>query len=242
MLSKTFAEVRTIEQALDAKAPSFGKLVRQGDCTKGELEGLIMAHLSVIDAYLKQKTPLSVEEIQDIAEEVVAKYYWVLTFADVHLIFRNARNGVYGELYNSLTAAKVLDWFAQYEQERCKKCEERAQSRSKEERPVYSNEELVALGYRINERGQMININPQTPQKKKPMRYTYDEKGNIKGENPAYFKNVQREKTTEEIESMNLFNRKLERARELQAENPDLPFINAFAKAEIEIKESQDNE
>lgn len=227
-LSVTFSEVRTVEQALAAKAPSFGSLVSQGKATKDELERLIMQHLVVMDAYLKQKNGLTPEEIASIAEEVVAKYYWVLTFADISVIFRNVRNGEYGELYNTITASKVLGWFAQYEQERSKKCEELAQSRSNEEKPAYSIEELNALGYRLTEDRRVVNINPQQQGERKPPRWIYDEKGRTK-DNPDYWRwqKRKRDDSTDKVLAL---------AKEFMKEDRCLDIKTAIEKASAIIE------
>lgn len=123
-ISSTFAEVRTVEQALQTHSPSLLSLTRREGVSRRAVQTLVKLHLVALDAFLKQKNGLTVDEIELIAEEVMEKYGWVLTMADVFLIFRNAKVGRYGELYNQLTCAKVIRWFDDYATERCNTAEQ----------------------------------------------------------------------------------------------------------------------
>ena len=73
------------------------------------------------------KRPLLEPQIEAIALEVVASYS-SLNIADIHVIFRRARNGEFGDFYESLDMPKVMRWFADYFNERCRICAERSQS------------------------------------------------------------------------------------------------------------------
>ena len=61
--------------------------------------------------------------IDVIASDIVADFR-ALNMADVWLVFRRARSGHYGELYESLNTAKVEGWFHEYFNERCSAAEE----------------------------------------------------------------------------------------------------------------------
>lgn len=118
-----------------------------------------MAHLVVLDAFLKQKEGLTAEEIELIVEEVVSKYP-SLTFADIHVIFRDAKLGKYGELYNRLTCANVVKWFDNYF---AKRCETAYQMNLNADRQKYGatqgksgDEVLQSLGYSVNKDGNIV--------------------------------------------------------------------------------------
>lgn len=64
------------------------------------------------------KRELSEKQIDTIAMEVVNRHY-ALTMADIHVIFKKAINGEFGDFYESLDVPKVLKWFDQYFDERC---------------------------------------------------------------------------------------------------------------------------
>lgn len=155
-LSRTFAEVRTVEQSLATKAPSLFSLSKKEGSSRREVEKLIMQHLVALDAFLKAKNGLTVEEIMLTAEEIVEKYGLVITMADVHVIFRNAKLGRYGELYGQLSCAKVIKWFDDYHAEKMNAAE--ANSRAADEKryadnPVPDNFSLDMLGYSKDEDG-----------------------------------------------------------------------------------------
>ena len=118
-IGDTCSGIRTVEQAIESRQPSLARLAReQGQAT---IATLLKLHLVDLDAFLKQKSGLTPQEIELIADEVMATYSQALTFADVNLIFRNAKLGRYGELYEKLTAAKVMRWFDDYVDQRLEK-------------------------------------------------------------------------------------------------------------------------
>lgn len=50
--------------------------------------------------------------------------YPYLTLADIHLLFRRAKTGYYGKLYDRLDGQVILDWFRRYDAERAACAEE----------------------------------------------------------------------------------------------------------------------
>ncbi len=158
--------------------------------------------------------------------------YW-LTLADISLLCRRIAEGYYGKTYGHFGLAEFNECLIAY-------CNERTECHRVQNTKTVVDVKAVqeSVGYTIDKEGRLVVPEEnQGVKNSRPQRYLYDEQGNIKGENPAYFKNVKsKEKTPEEIERINLFNRRLERAKELQSENDKLPFYAAFAKAELEIK------
>lgn len=121
-----------------------------------------MAHLVELDAFLKQKKGLSKSEIILIADEVMEKYGGMLNFADIYVIFRKAKLGEYGELYESLSCAKVMKWFNDYADERMNIAYEMNKKKDRElyadiqsstEKDQYGN--LARIGYVINPDGSL---------------------------------------------------------------------------------------
>lgn len=96
--------------------PSLSRLSRNYGSQK--IESVIKLYLVELCELVNLKRPLTERQIDAIAMEVVSRYY-ALTFADVHVIFRKARNGDFGELYESLDMPKVMKWFADYFNDRC---------------------------------------------------------------------------------------------------------------------------
>jgi hypothetical protein len=116
------AEVRNIGGAMKIAAdypdvfPSLARLRKFHGQDKAET--IIKLFLTDLSELVNLKRSLSERQIDVIAQEVVTTYY-SLNLADIHVIFRRARNGEYGELYESLDTPKVIRWFNDYFEERC---------------------------------------------------------------------------------------------------------------------------
>lgn len=164
MISRTFAAVRTMEQALATHQPTLLGLARAEGCNREQVKALMMAHLVELDAFLKQKKGLTKAEIIMITEEVMERYGGMLNFADIHVIFRKAKLGDYGELYESLSCSKVMKWFDEYADERMNVAYEMNRQKDRE---MYSGKSgsgkqtvLDKLGYSINKDG-TISLAPK---------------------------------------------------------------------------------
>lgn len=119
-LNRELVEVRSVEDALSLSVreqlSSLAGLRREFGAQK--VETIIKLYLVELCEMVNLIRPLREKQIEAIASEVVATYY-ALTIADIHVIFRRARNGEFGELYESLDMPKVMRWFSDYFAERC---------------------------------------------------------------------------------------------------------------------------
>ncbi len=169
LISKTFTDITTVEKALSVKAPSLKCLSKKDGCNEAQVKALIMAHLISLDAFLKQKNGLSTGEIELIAEEVMDVYGYMLNFADINVIFRNAKLGKYGELYGQLSCAKVIKWFEEYANIRSKTAYEMNLKADRERysstKPIDEQKMMSNLGYSIDKDGRMV-IDPQKVEKR----------------------------------------------------------------------------
>lgn len=109
--------VRTIKDVLALPREERPVLNQLKRADEKKYNGLIRLALLKLDADLKCKERLTPGEIELIVDEMEAKYGCLLTFADIAVISRNAMTGKYGELYEKLTAAKVLKWIDEYADE-----------------------------------------------------------------------------------------------------------------------------
>lgn len=109
--------VRTIKDVLALPREERPVLNQLKRADAKRYNGFIRLALLKLDADLKCKEKLTEGEIELIVDEMEAKYGCLLTFADIALISRNAMTGKYGELYEKLTAAKVLKWIDEYADE-----------------------------------------------------------------------------------------------------------------------------
>lgn len=107
------------------KYPSLAVLRR--DYGNEKIEAIIKLHLIDLCESVNLKRPLRATQIDSIAREIVAEYY-ALTIADVHVIFRNAKTGAYGEFYESLDMPKVMGWFRSYFAERLELAAEQSEN------------------------------------------------------------------------------------------------------------------
>jgi len=78
--------------------------------------------------------------------EMIADEFNKLTLADVYLVFKRAKAGVYGELYDRIDGQIILSWFRKHLNERLEASEERsmqAADRDKYEEEQYFDNNRV---------------------------------------------------------------------------------------------------
>lgn len=121
-LNRQLMEIRNVNDALalaesnHEQFPSLATLRKDHGSQK--VETVIKLYLVELCEPVNLKRPLTERQIDTIAMEVVSRYY-ALTIADVHVIFRKAKNGEFGELYESMDMPKVMKWFSDYFNDRC---------------------------------------------------------------------------------------------------------------------------
>lgn len=98
------------------KYPSLAVLRRDNGSKK--IEAIIKLYLIDLCENVNLTRPLRDAQVENIAREIVAEYY-NLTIADVHVIFRQAKTGEYGDFFGSLDMPKVMTWFREYFADRC---------------------------------------------------------------------------------------------------------------------------
>jgi len=112
-----------VEAAIDHGGDRIVTLTKEYSVEK--VEALLKLQLIELNDILDLKRPLSELAIDTIAEELVANY-GNMTMADIYLVFRRAKLGHYGELYESINVPKVMRWFEAYFGERCEACAARS--------------------------------------------------------------------------------------------------------------------
>ncbi|HBX45539.1 MAG TPA: hypothetical protein DEG28_06630 [Porphyromonadaceae bacterium] len=115
-------EIRNVDDALvlsESNKEQFPSIaVIRKDHGSQKVEAIIKLYLVELCELVNLKRPLTEKQIDAIAQEVVSRYY-SMTIADIHVIFRKAKNGEFGELYESLDMPKVMKWFWDYFNDRC---------------------------------------------------------------------------------------------------------------------------
>ena len=108
-------KVKTIEEAINSKAPSIGKFQNQQG--KQFTEGLITFWLLYLNKVLNLNKPMSEEQINLCSSMIVDEFY-MLKISDLTLLFKKIISGQYGEFYERLSIDKVLTFFREYLEER----------------------------------------------------------------------------------------------------------------------------
>lgn len=145
---RLMVKVRTINDAMEIKTPSIALMVRRFGQKK--IEAYIKLWLMSLNESINLKRPLKDYQIDECAFMIVSNYRNI-NIADINVIFKRAKSGDYGELYESLSMDKILRWFRDYFDERC----EIAASRSRmEHQKIKSNTfsgKRSSVSGRINE-------------------------------------------------------------------------------------------
>lgn len=235
---KTSGSVRDIAEVVGMiTEPKIAKLQEKGG--NRSTFGIIKAFLVAMNNNLHIDNSLSPANIENIARMLTSdsELRWWLTLADIDLLCRQIVQGRFGKFYGHFSEQEFNDCLRRY----CNERTELHRLQADKDMPAQGDPAVLEeVGYSVDKHGNIIVPDERKGvTKKKPLRYLYDSKGDITGENPAYWAAVKQDdgKTPEELERINLFNRRLQRAHELQNENKELSFVNAFAKAEIEIKQ-----
>lgn len=83
---------------------------------------IIGAMIYKLDRFLNLKNPMSEDQIVFTAQ-TLSKDFYFLTISEVILVFKNAKSGVYGPLYERLDSTTIGSWFRSYSEERLKDSE-----------------------------------------------------------------------------------------------------------------------
>jgi hypothetical protein len=116
-LAKT---VTTFPAIWESKTPTLGGLsVKLGEETA---KNLIMAWIIHLSASLNVGRGMTDFQIRDAAEVLLIEFPY-LTVADIAFVFRKAKTGYYGELYDRLDITVISRWFHRHWSERLQAAE-----------------------------------------------------------------------------------------------------------------------
>jgi hypothetical protein len=108
-------KVKTIEEAMNSKAPSIGRF--QNEHGSQFTEGLMTFWLLYLNKILNLNKPMSEDQINLCSSMVVEEFY-MLKISDLTLLFKKIISGQYGEFYERLSIDKILTFFRTYLEER----------------------------------------------------------------------------------------------------------------------------
>lgn len=106
---------------MDSKAPSIGALQRENGLKF--TQGLINVWLIYLNEMLNLNKPMSETQVKLCSSMILDEFY-ALKISDLTILFKRIISGQYGEFYERLSIDKVMTFFRQYFEERCKLAEE----------------------------------------------------------------------------------------------------------------------
>ncbi len=116
--------VSSVPAVFEKKLPSLAKVRK----TYGEefTEGYVAIWITNLVEFFEVGKRMGENQIIETAMLIMQDYY-MLTLADINLVFTRAKKGYYGELYDRLDGAVILTWFRKYFDERCSEAESLSQ-------------------------------------------------------------------------------------------------------------------
>jgi hypothetical protein len=137
-------KVTNVKEALSLKTPTIGAITREFGVKKAET--YIKLWIINLNEIINVKRPLKDFQIDECAMNIVEDYKHI-SIADINLIFKNAKKGKYGELYETLSIDKICQWFESYFDERMNVAETLSIQESN--------------SYKVNDRKPVKVINPE---------------------------------------------------------------------------------
>ncbi|MCF8299352.1 MAG: hypothetical protein K9J13_17520 [Saprospiraceae bacterium] len=117
MVQRQLKKIDNVSDALETSTPAIVKIKKifGEDFTQAYIEGWIVN----IREFLNLGRKMTDEQTRETAMMIVDEYY-NLTIADINIIFKKAKLGRWGQIYDRLDGQIILSWFDKYFQERCK--------------------------------------------------------------------------------------------------------------------------
>ena len=232
----TSGKVQSVEEVVSLRSePKLAMLKKEGGdvATYNAVRALLVS----MSVSLHIGNGLSEQNINDIARRLTTDSeitYW-LTLADVDLLCRNIVAGKYGPYYNRFGEDTFNECLVKY-------CNERnaVHHLLADKKVVAEPEVLAEVGYKVDAHGNII-VKEKKKLKgiKSQHRYIYDENGNIKGENAAFWGQFRKEKSRDEMAKINKSNRVMELTHALMKADPTLGYLKAIELAAEEVEKEE---
>lgn len=110
------SNIDTIEKSLKSNLPTISLIKKEfgSDFIQAYIEGWIVNIREFVNVG-KKMTDIQTQE----TASIIVREYYNLNISDINLIFRNAKLGLYGKIYDRLDGMIILDWFEQFFNKRC---------------------------------------------------------------------------------------------------------------------------
>lgn len=116
-IGETFRDVVTMRQCMELTRTGEQPTLLAMYHAKGyeaNVVAMVAAHIAALDIFLHLKNGLSKEEVIETAKSIVETYGGALSFADIKVVFDNARRGAYGSFYERLSSVEIMRWFGDW--------------------------------------------------------------------------------------------------------------------------------
>jgi hypothetical protein len=117
--------IKTIDEAIEDDKNGISVYSKQ--MGPDAMHALIEIHLVALSESVNVGQPLTKYQCKEIAIEILAVYYF-LSMTELCYVLRLAKRGEYGQLYGVLNIVSILDWFAQYTNQRIQIWQKKSQN------------------------------------------------------------------------------------------------------------------
>ena len=116
-----FENVKTLPDIFKAEGPSLAAMKRDHG-SRFVISYVGVWIINIMD-FLNLKNSMSAKQIRETSYLILDNYKH-LKIADINWIFKNAKLGNYGEIYNRIDGVIILTWFKKHFEERCNTAED----------------------------------------------------------------------------------------------------------------------
>ena len=126
-VQKVCRNINTPAQVFATNLPTIGsvKKVYGDNFAQAYLETWIIN----ISEFLNIGKGMNGNQVYETAQMVLDDYPY-FTLADINLVFKKAKKGEFGQIYDRLDGQIILSWFSKYNQMRCSEAEEQSVSQA----------------------------------------------------------------------------------------------------------------
>ena len=116
-MQKQLRKVDNVPAAIEAQTPSLAAINKKFgyDFTQAYIEGWIVN----LRDFLNVGKKMTDQQTQETAMMILDEFYNI-TIADINLIFKKAKLGHWGQIYDRLDGQVILSWVDKYFNERCR--------------------------------------------------------------------------------------------------------------------------
>jgi hypothetical protein len=150
-INRKYRSINSVSQAIDLNTPSLAKINKHfgEDFILAYIEGWIVN----LRKFLNVGKSMTDNQTEETAIFILSEYYSI-TIADIYLVFKKAKLGHFGKIYDRLDGQVILSWFDEFFKERCNVCAER----SVNEADKYKDDPYVRHSTKYKSKERLVKI------------------------------------------------------------------------------------